>query len=164
MVFWNQVRFISNEFDWPVTKSPRGVERVHWNNHRFFPIVKANVTDVQNAITDSISSHYQPLRVEITKENRHMYSTHTIFVSKRKYKTKKKERRNCIKDISLSLTLTLSPRGYDVCMLHRVSKKENKLTIKEQQRAIANFVPLRTERRIDKRRMKKIDRDTITLG
>lgn len=93
-----------------------------------------------------------------------MYSTHTIFVSKRKYKTKKKERRNCIKDISLSLTLTLSPRGYDVCMLHRVSKKENKLTIKEQQRAIANLVPLRTERRIDKRRMKKIDRDTITLG
>lgn len=70
-----------------------GVERVTGTIIDFPPIVQANVTDFENAITDSIPSHYKPTRIEITKKRRTHSGTvrFETKISKKKKEEKKKE-------------------------------------------------------------------------
>lgn len=129
-----------------------GVERVTGTIIDFPPIVQANVTDFENAITDSIPSHYKPTRIEITKKGEH---TAVRFASKRKYRKRKKKKKE---------GRIVSKRSPCVRVLSN-QQKENKLTIKEQQRLVANFVSLRTktERRKNKREKRKNDKDDTAI-
>lgn len=124
----------------------------HWNNHRF----SSNRTGKCNRLRKrNHRFHSQSLQTNAYR-NYKKRRTHsgTVRFETKISKKKKKEKEGRI----------VSKRSPCVRVLSN-QQKENKLTIKEQQRLVANFFPLRTktEKRKSKREKKKNDKDDTAI-
>lgn len=125
----------------------------HWNNHRFSSnrTGKCNRLRKRNHRFHSQSLQTNAYRNYKKKENTQRYGS-LRNENIEKEKRRKKEGR------------IVSKRSPCVRVLSN-QQKENKLTIKEQQRLVANFVPLRTktETRKSKREKRKNDKDDTAI-